>query len=389
MNSKERHEVRYQRRKQKRLKNRLDRCLAIGIFDEVFSLRNLYMYSTEICKGIRWKRSVQDFEQHRLSRTVATYLALQRFERNDRLSYKPKKYKRFTLCERGKTRIIDAPYIDDKLVQKTLCREVLHKLYPPIIAFNNGASQEGKGTFFSRQQLRDDLRYHFRKYGKSGSIILIDFKDFFPSAAHWVIKQRHKDYILDKDICRLADLFVDSAPNPNLGMPLGIEPSQYEMIAFSSALDHYITCQLGIKGFGRYMDDYYIIVPPDKDAKEILDKIVAKYQMLGLRSSPHKTKIVPFGQPFRYCKVKYIISDTGKIITRGYRKNIRRSRRKLQTFAKWYKEGKMSVKDLYSSIQSSLAYFKQTNNHKDKLKYCRLFYSLFGFSCEERRNFAF
>lgn len=135
--------------------------------------------------------------------------------------------------------------------------------------YNNGASLPGKGMAFSRRELKRDLVWHFRRYGREGSIILLDFKQFFPSVSHDEIHKRHDRIILDDALRVVGDVVVDSVPG-EIGMPLGVEPSQAEMIAFPSALDNYIKCQLRIKCAGHYMDDYYIIIPPDKDPHEIL-----------------------------------------------------------------------------------------------------------------------
>jgi len=128
--------------------------------------------------------------------------------------------------------------------------------------YNNGASLPGKGFDFSRKILMKELREHFRKYGNNGKIILLDFKKFFPSVSHQELFKRHKDIIFDKQIRIFADNIVKST-GKKYGLPLGVEPSQAEMIAFPSALDNYIKCQLSLKGAGHYMDDYYIIVPPN------------------------------------------------------------------------------------------------------------------------------
>lgn len=169
--------------------------------------------------------------------------------------------------------------------------------------YNNGASLEGKGFEFSKRMLKEDLRWHFRRYGRDGNVILIDFKQFFPSVSHEEIFKRHEKLLLNPDIRKIGDDVVNTVSG-GVGLPLGVEPSQAEMIAFPSALDNFIKCQLSIKCAGHYMDDYYVIVPPDRDAKEIMALIVAKAESLKLTVSKSKSRIVPLTKPFRYCKAK-------------------------------------------------------------------------------------
>ena len=171
------------------------------------------------------------------------------------------------------------------------------------------------------------------------------------------------------------------------GLPLGVEPSQAEMIAFPSALDNYIKCQLSIKCAGHYMDDYYVIVPPDRDPKEIMQLIVAKAESLRLTISQSKTRIIPLTKSFKYCKAKYTLTETGKVIVNGNRDGIKRARRKIKAFYHKIQNGEMSYEDLWTSVNGILAYFGSYNDHGRILRLRRLFYAIFGFSPERIENF--
>ena len=78
--------------------------------------------------------------------------------------------------------------------------------------YNNGASLEGKGFEFSKRMLKEDLRWHFRRYGRDGNVILIDFKQFFPSVSHEEIFKRHEKLLLNPDIRKIGDDVVNTAP---------------------------------------------------------------------------------------------------------------------------------------------------------------------------------
>jgi len=80
------------------------------------------------------------------------------------------------------------------------------------------------------------------------------------------------------------------------------------------------------------MDDYYVIVPPDRDAKEIMALIVAKAESLKLTVSKSKSRIVPLTKPFRYCKAKFILTETGRVVMNGNRDGVKRARRKIKAF---------------------------------------------------------
>lgn len=63
------------------------------------------------------------------------------------------------------------------------------------------------------------------------------------------------EVLLNPDIRKIGDDVVNTVSG-GVGLPLGVEPSQAEMIAFPSALHNFIKCQLSIKCAGHYMDDY-------------------------------------------------------------------------------------------------------------------------------------
>lgn len=371
---------RYERRQQKREINRMKRSNEVGGLEDVFTYHSLYAAGKQCCNGVRWKNSTQRFEHHLFSGTAKRRRMLLDG------TWEPCSYVHFTISERGKTRPIDAPRIQDRQIHKVFTQKVLLPLYLPSMIWNNGASLPGKGFEFSKRELRKDLRYHFRKYGREGYVILIDFHQFFPSVSHEMVFKRHRHLILNDELCEFGDCIVNTVPGGK-GLPLGVEPSQAEMIAFPSSLDNYIKCQLSIKCAGHYMDDYYIIVPPGKDPKEILRLITAKATSLRLTISASKTKIIPLTKPFRYCKAKYTLTDTGKVIVNGNRDSVKRARRKIKAFYHKVNCGEMTYEDLWTSVNGMLAYFACYNDHGRILRLRRLFYAIFGFSPERIENF--
>lgn len=380
MTSEERHEARYKRRRAERERRKQARSDSIGYLSDVFSFNNLYKAGKQSCNGVRWKNSTQRFEHHLFSTTA----------HNRRLimekTWKPYNYVHFTVTERGKTRPIDAPRIQDRQVHKVYAQKVLYPIYQHDMIWNNGASLPGKGFQFAKDELKKDLRYHFARYGRDGKVILMDCKQFFPSASHQTIYDRHKRLIRNTDIRKIGDDIISATPGDR-GVPLGVEPSQMEMIAYPSPLDNYIKCQLSLKCAGHYMDDYYIIVPPDRDAKEILSLIVDKAEKIGLTISKTKTYISNLMKPFRYCKAKYFLTETGKVIMGGNRESVKRARRKIKAFYSRVQNGEMSYEDLWTSVNGTLGYFEGYNNHTKILKLRRLFYAIYGFSPEHIETF--
>lgn len=362
------------------MKKHEERSLAIGGLEDVYTFHDLFRAGKQCCNGVRWKSSVQLFELRLLSGTAARRRDLL----NGRFTFS--KYVTFLLRERGKVRRIDAPRIQDRQVEKLYTQKVLLPLYLPGMIYNNGASLPGKGLAFSQKQLMNDLCEHYRKYGREGGIILTDARKFFPSADHDIIMRRHEKYILNDRLRAIGDAVLDTTDG-NTGLPLGVEPSQAEMIAYPSAMDQYLTCQIGLKQYGHYMDDFYAIVPPGSDYRKIMTVMEEQASKCGIRLNRSKTRYIPLHKSFRFCKAKYTLTESGKIVVRACRGTKTRDRRKLLVFSEKLKRGEIGWPDLWASINGMMAYLERYHEHNTVLELRRLFYRLFGFSCENYESF--
>ena len=367
------------RRQAKRLKIRQDRCEALGGLDEVFNYHDLYKAGKKCCNGVRWKQSVQQFELRLFSGTAARRRAVMNG------SYKFSPYVHFNLCERGKTRPIDAPRIQDRQVEKVYTQKVLLPLYLPSMIYNNGASLPKKGFHFSQKMLTKELCKHFRKYGREGGIILADGKKFFPSANHDHIYERHERLILDDDLRAFGDAVIRTVQG-GVGMPLGVEPSQAEMVAYASEMDNYLAAQCQLIG-GHYMDDFHFLVEPYSDYDGLLKILHRQAAQSKFKLNQDKTRYVPLTKPFRYCKTKYIVTESGHIVRRANKTAVPRDRRKIKALHRKVLAGEMRWEDVWTSVNGMLAYLKGYDEHNNILKLRRIFYAIFGFSCESIENF--
>lgn len=92
-------------------------------------------------------------------------------------------------------------------------------------------------------------------------------------------------------------------------------------------------------------------------------------------------------KPFRYCKAKYALTDTGRVVVNGNRDSVKRARRKIKAFHRKIQNREMSYEDLWTSVNGMLAYFEGYDDHGRVLRLRRLFYAIFGFSPEHIENF--
>lgn len=373
MNSQERREARYQRRRAARQARREARCAALGSLGKVFSYHSMFRYGRKCCNNIRWKRSVQSFELHLFSGTAKRRRAILCKR------WRPKKYVHFTICERGKVRPIDAPHISDRQIHKVLSKEVLSPLYEPSMIYDNGASRTGKGLHWQYARIKQQLAWHYRHYGRQGAVLLMDLRKYFPSAPHALVYQRHEKYIRDPDLRWLSDLIVRTSPGAQSGrgMPLGVEPSQQEMVSLPSSVDNWAKCLARIHCFSHFMDDYCAILPTVEKAKQLCRDLVRRFNAIGIAVNAKKCKVIPLTKPFRWCKVRFTLTETGKIKMNGSRDGVKRARRKLKLFHQEWLEGKRALQEVAQYMNCQIAYYEKFNDHGRILRLWRLCYALF------------
>lgn len=373
MSNAERREARYQRRQEKRKRNAATRATQVGTPDGVFSFDTLFHYGHKCCNGVRWKQSVQNYERHLLVNTARNRKAVLNG------SWYPRRCVSFTLMERGKQRNIDAPHIMDRQIHKTLVSAVLIPLYRPHMIEDNAASRTGGGLHFQYMRIKKQLGRHYRKYGRQGGILLLDLAGFFPNANRALIVQRHAELIDNPQLRELADKAVLLSPEtaPGRGMALGLELSQIEMTALPTAMDQWLKCQQHIAACGHYMDDYYVICEDTERLKAIAGELIQRFEDAGIPVNRHKVHIQPLTRPFRFCKAKFTLTESGRIIINRCRDGMKRARRKLRMFKEAIADGTHTMADAEAFMQSQGAYYRQYDDHGRVLRLERMYHAMF------------
>ena len=96
-------------------------------------------------------------------------------------------------------------------------------------------------------------------------------------------------------------------------------------------------------------------------------------------------KVIPLTKPFRFCKARFTLTETGKIKVNGSRDGVKRARRKLKLFHREFKEGKRSFFDIEQYMECQSAYYRNFNDHGRLLRLRRLYHAIFfgGGQCLE------
>lgn len=125
------------------------------------------------------------------------------------------------------------------------------------------------------------------------------------------------------------------------------------------------------------MDDYYVIFHDTNQLKKLGHEIIHRFERYGIAVNRRKCKVIPLTKPFKFCKAKFTLTETGRIITNGCRDGIKRARRKLKLFRREVLSGKRKMEDVEQYMTSQRAYYKNFNDHGRLLRLERLYYALF------------
>lgn len=279
-------------------------------------------------------------------------------------TYKMKPYREFTVYE-PKERLIKSNGFRDKIVQGALCRSYLNQEVGKHLILDNYASQQDKGTHFGLNRLSKFIHSYYMRYGCEGWILKGDISKYFYSIDHTILKQQLCRFIHDKDILWLLNLIIDSTDG--VGIPIGNQISQVFAILYLNGIDHLIKDKLGIKYYGRYMDDFYIIHHDKKRLQEILKIIDREVKKLGLRLN-NKTQIFPLRNGIDFLGFHTYLIDNGRVIRKLRKHSKENAKRKLKGMGRLYSEGKISAEAITKSYQSWRGHAKHGNTTRLLIK---------------------
>ena len=355
MNSAERREARYQRRKAARMEKKAAALREYGDFETVFSFERLYESYRASVRGVGWKASTQRYKAASLANVTKTHEELIAGR------YRSKGFYEFDIVERGKPRHIRSVHISERVVQRCLCDYCLVPMLSRSFIYDNGASLRGKGYDFAVSRVTHFLAEHYRKHGREGYVLVFDFSKYFDTAQHEPVFREFERSGIDDRLVALSKYFIQNFGDVGLG--LGSQVSQIAALALPNRIDHYIKDVLGMKYYARYMDDGCII----SESKEKLELCLRELRRLcaehGIRLNPKKTQIIKLTRGFTFVKVRFRYGANGKVVRRATYKGIRHMRKKLRIFRRWVDSGRMTAADVETSLVSWRGHMKRFHSY--------------------------
>lgn len=369
MNSAQRHEQRYQRRKAKRDLKKKALSDRYTEFDNVLGFLPLVSSFKKCKKGVMWKASVQVYGANLLTNSAESAQKLRDG------TWKSRGFKEFDIVERGKRRHIQSVHISERCIQRALCDNCLVPILSNGLIYDNGACLKGKGTDFAIERFIKHLRAHIRKYGVTGGIYFFDFSNYFGNIDNHALVEKVKNAVMEEKIMEIYKKFVFAFGN--LGLGLGSQVSQISAVFYPNYIDHMIKDVEVVKGYGRYMDDGYIICDDIKKLKCIVQKFEKECEKTGIKLNKNKCRIIRLHRNFSFLKVRFFVTESGRIVCRINRNKVKKERHRLRKFKILLENGKMSLEHICKSFYSWMRSRKRGHSYHVKMNMIDYFNSIY------------
>ncbi|MBQ3296841.1 RNA-directed DNA polymerase [Candidatus Saccharibacteria bacterium] len=272
--------------------------------------------------GKRKTKNEHEFEMNEIENLVVLRDAIMMRK------YKPNKGIAFIIHDPVSREIFAAPFID-RIVHHFLYKHAI-SWWEPRLWRGAYSCRKGKGTLAGILDLQKNMRIVSRDGSVATIVVKRDFKGYFMSLDHdklyaricWGLKRQYpnggelyrtlkylwKEIIFDEPVKGVKirgsqkeweDLPVDKSlffQPKGLGIVIGNLTSQLLSNIFLDMLDRFIVYELGYKAYGRYVDDFYIVVTVEELPKllnEDMVKIERFAESLGLTIHPKKQYEIP------------------------------------------------------------------------------------------------
>ena len=216
-------------------------------FDKL-DIDNLYKAYLRVRRNKRNKKDVVNFSIILETNLIKIYNELRY------MTYKPSKYKEFTIYEPKERLIMSLPF-RDRIIHQWYIEEFIKPFYIKRFIKDTYACIEKRGTHKCIKKLQLYLK---ENKDNDFYILKCDIEKFFFNINKDILFNILKRNIKDKYLLELTKKIIFD--NTSNGLPIGNYTSQYFENIYLNELDWYIKKDLGIKYYLRYMDDMVLIL---------------------------------------------------------------------------------------------------------------------------------
>ncbi|MBQ3348175.1 hypothetical protein IJG90_01480 [Candidatus Saccharibacteria bacterium] len=271
---------------------------------------------------------------------------------------------------RGTAHVIFYPVMREIFAATFRDRVVHHWIYNNIydwwdrrFIYDSYSCREGKGTLFGISRLEHHILSVSENYQKPDTyVIKMDIEGYFMHLPRkelykrvvWGLDRQFEDHfgwryeilkfairqVIFDDPCKGVTLkgwpedwekLPPSksllAQEPDIGIVIGNLTSQMFSNIYLDLLDKYVTRELGYKHYGRYVDDFYIVVRKSELKKALKDVERIKNFLISMKLNMHPKKfgvyLIRYGVPFLGARVYPWHISPGKRLRSHYREAVR------------------------------------------------------------------
>ena len=189
--------------------------------------------------------------------------------------YAPRPHKEFWIKD-PKPRLIQAPYLEDRIVQHAVCNALRQPIHERLIA-QTYSCLVGRGTHRCSEQFLAYLRNPRWRYA-----LKLDISKFFYSIDHQTLIAELDRHIACRKTLELLHLFI-RANGGGCGLPIGASTSQILANLALNPLDHYARRELKLNTYLRYCDDMIALFETAKEANAAMIAMGDKAAEIGLK----------------------------------------------------------------------------------------------------------
>jgi hypothetical protein len=247
-------------------------------------------------------------------------------------------------------------------------RVVHHVLYNRVSDFfhrrfinDSYACIPGRGNLYGASRLEKYMRSVSENYQKKAYFLQADLKNFFVTIDKNILLNIINRYPLEEETFDLLRyiLFHDATRDPILncskekfnlvphhkrlggtgdtGLPIGNLSSQFFANIYLNELDQYVKRVLGVKAYGRYVDDLYMISQDMQFLNDCFYKMQSFVKdRLAIEFHPNKTSRNTLDKGVNFCG--YVVKPYRKYVRRRSTNamiNVAQSKQKTEDFEKW------------------------------------------------------
>lgn len=262
-------------------------------------------------------------------------------------SYHPEKHNEFYVYEPKARKISALPFLD-RVVQHSIY-SVTAPIFEKTFMPQSFACRDNKGTHAGAKYVQSIMR----KAGNSWCL-KVDFKGYFYNIDREVMWKEIDNKITCKKTRGLIEKFH---PKDGKGLPIGNLTSQLLANVYGHVLDRYITHELKVKNWARYMDDTVMFADSKEELVDVFKKLT-EFARDEMKMEWSKWSLRPSSLGVNF--LGYRIWSTHKLIRPD---SVRRAKIKIKYYTKHNE-----LEKLKKFKASWLGHIKWANSHHLKQK---------------------